>query len=232
MRLLLVRHAMPEMDPAVPPDRWRLAPAGRAAAAALRLPPHALLTASDQPKAVETVRLASGHPPPGPPGTPVRQDGPAASSPDGVRGVATRDAARERRHRDGDRDVPTRDRGRDGPGRAGARERLDRDGGSVLRDSRFAEVRHPPRWRPDHRALARAYVEGTAHDGWEPRHQVVARFGAAVAAHAARAGDRPLVVGTHGMAMTCWLADRRLLTVPPGEFWSALAFPQIVEVAV
>ena len=169
MRVLLVRHAMPDVDPAVPPRHWHLGPTGVAAAAALRLPPQALLVTSDEHKAAETVRHANGR----------RMS-------------------------------------------AGARR--------VLIDARFREVLRPARWHPEHRALARAYVEGAEHDGWEPRPQVIARFTAAITEYAARAHGRPLVVGTHGMAMTCWLAAHRLITGPPGEFWAALTFPQIVEV--
>ena len=157
MRLILVRHAMPEVDPAVPPHRWQLGPAGRAAARSLRLPPHARLVASDEPKAAETLRHA----------------------------------------------------------------------GPVRCDARFGEVRRTPAWRPDHRELARAYVDGAAHDGWEPHAAVVARFDAALAAHA---DTDVLVVGTHGMALTCWLAAHGRIDGPPGEFWAALSFPDLVEV--
>lgn len=147
-RLLLVRHAMPEA-----------VAQGRAAARSLRLPADALLVASDEPKAAQTLHEATG-------GTPV------------------------------------------------------------LVDAGFGEVRRPHGWLPDHRERARAYVDGVQHDGWEPRAAVVARFDAAIARHATP--GRTLVVGTHGMAATAWLAART--AIEPGPFWAALRFPDIVEI--
>jgi broad specificity phosphatase PhoE len=54
--LILVRHAMPELDPAVPHHDWHLGPAGRAAARELgaRLPREGRVVSSDEPKARET----------------------------------------------------------------------------------------------------------------------------------------------------------------------------------
>ncbi|MCM4080112.1 histidine phosphatase family protein [Paractinoplanes hotanensis] len=163
MRVILVRHAMPEADPARPPHLWRLGASGAAGARALSLPPGAWLVASTEPKAAETLQVATA-------------------------------------------------------------------GGHVLEDAGFDEVRRPHEWRDDHRERARAYVEGATPAGWEPRQQVAARFTAAVARHAARAGGGPLVVGTHGMALTTWLAAHQLITGPPGSFWAALAFPDVVTV--
>ena len=104
-------------------------------------------------------------------------------------------------------------------------------GAPVAIDAGFGEVRHPYLRSDQHRGHARAYVEGTCHDGWEPHRQVAARFDAAVARHAARAvrQHRALVVGTHGMAPTVWLATR--MTLPdPGQFWATLGFPDAVHV--
>jgi broad specificity phosphatase PhoE len=55
--LYLVRHAMPAVDPAADPATWPLGAPGLAAARALgqRLPPDALLLASDEPKAWQTL---------------------------------------------------------------------------------------------------------------------------------------------------------------------------------
>jgi broad specificity phosphatase PhoE len=60
MTLYLVRHAMPQVDPATDPATWPLGADGRAAARLLRrkLPPGAFLVASDEPKAWETVAPA------------------------------------------------------------------------------------------------------------------------------------------------------------------------------
>jgi broad specificity phosphatase PhoE len=58
--LYLVRHAMPAVDPAADPATWALSPAGRAAARDLgqSLPADALLLASDEPKAWQTLAPA------------------------------------------------------------------------------------------------------------------------------------------------------------------------------
>jgi broad specificity phosphatase PhoE len=53
----LVRHAMTVIQPDVPSDAWALSDDGRAAAAALDLPPLPVLT-SDEPKAIATAALA------------------------------------------------------------------------------------------------------------------------------------------------------------------------------
>lgn len=62
VRLVLVRHAMPEVRPDIPAPHWHLGEDGRLAARRLRhvLPAHAYLVASDEPKAVETLAEASG----------------------------------------------------------------------------------------------------------------------------------------------------------------------------
>jgi broad specificity phosphatase PhoE len=55
--LILVRHAMPAVDPDADPSAWPLGSAGRTAARQLagRLPRGALLVASDEPKAWQTL---------------------------------------------------------------------------------------------------------------------------------------------------------------------------------
>lgn len=104
-------------------------------------------------------------------------------------------------------------------------------GGAPVRvDADLGEVRRPHVWSADHRVLARAYVDGTCHQGWEPHREVVARFDAAVTRHAAQARDRVLVIGTHGMAPTVWLASRVRLRPDPGTFWSGLRFPDAIRV--
>jgi broad specificity phosphatase PhoE len=59
---IVIRHAMPELDPHVPPEEWRLGPAGREAARRLApvLPTRAYLVSSDEPKAMDTLREAAG----------------------------------------------------------------------------------------------------------------------------------------------------------------------------
>jgi broad specificity phosphatase PhoE len=98
----------------------------------------------------------------------------------------------------------------------------------VARDAGLGEVRRPRVWQPDHRMLARSYVEGDPPEGWEPRPEVVDRFDAAVARHASMASGRRPVFGTHGMALTVWLADRVRLDPDPAAFWAALRFPDLI----
>ena len=63
--LILVKHAMPEIETDVPASQWRLSTAGRAAAASLarQLEPYAPLDlfSSPEPKACETAQIVSQH---------------------------------------------------------------------------------------------------------------------------------------------------------------------------
>jgi broad specificity phosphatase PhoE len=163
--LLLVRHARPAVDPAVPSEHWELGPDGRAAARALRprLPSPGSFVASPEPK---------------------------------------------------------------------ARQTLEEVADEVAIEAGFAEVRRPYVWGDDYRGIARAYVEGVRHDGWEAHQDVIARFDAAVVRHASIAAARntTLIVGTHGLAPTVWLASRYRLEPNPATFWAALQFPDVIEV--
>jgi broad specificity phosphatase PhoE len=160
--LVLVRHAMPAYSENVPADEWVLSDDGRAAAERLcaGLPAGALLAASEEPKAWQTLEPA----------------------------------------------------------------------GDVVRDRRLGEVyRANEPWDGPFRALRQAYVEGVDHAGWEPRSTVVERFDAAVTEFLVRAGGGPVIVASHGMAMTVWLSARIGLA-HPGAFWAALQFPDAIEV--
>jgi broad specificity phosphatase PhoE len=160
VKLIAVRHAMPVVDPATPPESWTLSDDGLSAAAAMRLPSPAYLVASEEPKAYQTL-------------------------------------------------------GSFGP---------------VIRDARLGEIRREGEpFHGNFRELRYEYVSGADHPGWEPRADAVARFDAAVAFHLAQAGDRPLVLATHGMVLTLWLTARTGLAAP-GEFWSALRFPDALAV--
>lgn len=63
-RVILIRHAMPVLDPTMRPAEWALSDEGRVAARNLagRLPIRATVLASSERKAQETLHLASGHP--------------------------------------------------------------------------------------------------------------------------------------------------------------------------
>ena len=54
-------------------------------------------------------------------------------------------------------------------------------------------------------------------------------FDAGINDHWVRAAGRPLVVASHGMAMTLWLTARIGLDAP-GAFWSSLRLPDVLAV--
>jgi broad specificity phosphatase PhoE len=101
--------------------------------------------------------------------------------------------------------------------------------GQVFTDIRFNEVVRDEPYHGDFRARRRGFLTGTDHPGWEPRDRVVARFDAGIRHWRARAATRPLVVATHGMAMTLWLADAVDLA-DPASFWADLRLPDVFEV--
>jgi 2,3-bisphosphoglycerate-dependent phosphoglycerate mutase len=95
--------------------------------------------------------------------------------------------------------------------------------GSPVTDPRFDEIGRIEAYADDFRTARRAYVEGADHPDWEPREDVVRRFAAGIADHYAGTG-RPVVIATHGMAMTLWLTAT--IGLPdPGGFWAGLTFP-------
>jgi broad specificity phosphatase PhoE len=168
-RVIVVRHAMPTVDPQVPAEEWQLAQESRVAARLMRL--HvchpAYYVTSTEPKAAQTMQEIAG-------------------------------AQR------------------------------------VVRDEGLAEVHRPHVWFTDggYHAAALSYARGECPDGWEPRDQVIARFDAAVVRHATAAAEqnRTLVIGTHGLAPTVWMASRYRLGTDPARFWADLRFPDIVEI--
>lgn len=163
VKLFLVRHAMPVFGPDVPAAAWELSSEGwcEARALARALPADALLIASREPKARQTLE-------------------------------------------------PT---------------------GSVHSDERFDEVARDEPYEGDFRARRRAYVTGTDYTGWEARDQVVARFAEGMRFWTARADGRPLVIASHGMAMTLWLTSTVGLA-DPGAFWAGLRLPDLLTVDV
>jgi broad specificity phosphatase PhoE len=101
-------------------------------------------------------------------------------------------------------------------------------------DAGLVEVRRPQVWSDNstYRSTARSYIEGIVPDGWEPHNQVIGRFDHAIVCHAsaATAQARTLVIGSHGLAATLWLASRYHLEPDPSGFWAALRFPDVIEV--
>lgn len=168
-RVIIVRHAMPAVDPEVPADRWPLAWDSRVAARLLRLHVShpAYYVASTEPKAAQTMQEIAG-------------------------------AQR------------------------------------VVTDADLAEVHRPHIWFSDegYHAAALAYAGGVCPEGWEPQAEVITRFDAAVVRHAATAAaqGRTLIIGTHGLAPTVWMASRYELDCDPARFWSELRFPDVVEI--
>ncbi|NHN54421.1 histidine phosphatase family protein [Calidifontibacter sp. DB0510] len=104
---------------------------------------------------------------------------------------------------------------------------------SIVTDARFAEVCRPGEpFDADVRARRLAWIErrpDERHTGWETSAEAAARFEDGVRAHAT--GERPLVIGTHGMVLTAWLLSRGIVDpAEAGAYWSNLAFPDVVTV--
>lgn len=102
----------------------------------------------------------------------------------------------------------------------------------VERDHRFDEIaRTDEPWGGDFLRLRRLYVEGERHPGWESHQDAAGRFQAGVVAMQDRYGDRPMVIGTHGMVLTNWLVSIGAVgTADAAGFWSNLGFPDCLEV--
>jgi broad specificity phosphatase PhoE len=104
-------------------------------------------------------------------------------------------------------------------------------GGTLSVDARVAETRRPHVWDVDYRELARQYVAGHRHQGWEPHDAVIRRFDAAVRDGLGASQRAPLVVVNHGQALTLWLRSVGAVN-DPLRFWSELAFPDAWMVSV
>jgi broad specificity phosphatase PhoE len=102
-------------------------------------------------------------------------------------------------------------------------------GGSdaVRKDRRFNEVeRIAEPWGDDFREKRREYVSGTEHPGWESHRSVARRFQAAVDDHLGSCRGDPLVVASHGMAITIWLVSAGVIGPDrAAAFWLDLRFP-------
>jgi broad specificity phosphatase PhoE len=98
---------------------------------------------------------------------------------------------------------------------------------AAARDPRFNEVaRSGEPWGDGHRRLRRLYVQGAEHAGWETQSAVARRFDSGVRDHTRRAEGHPVVLVTHGMALTVWLVSQGIITPEDAaRFWSELEFP-------
>ena len=97
--------------------------------------------------------------------------------------------------------------------------------------TRVGEARRPARWHDDYRARASRYVSGQTYVGWEPHETVVRRFDAGVRAGLRARADAPLVIVSHGLALTLWLQSIGAVS-DVGTFWDELAFPDAFRVSV
>ena len=104
-------------------------------------------------------------------------------------------------------------------------------GGSVRVDGRIGEARRPGRWLDDYRARAFRYVSGQTYVGWEPHETVARRFDACVRAGLRARADAPLVIVSHGLALTLWLQSVGAVS-DVGAFWLELRFPDAFRVSV
>jgi broad specificity phosphatase PhoE len=94
----------------------------------------------------------------------------------------------------------------------------------VHEDDRLREAVRP--WiGTGYRAIAHRYLRGEQPEGWEPHDSVSDRVAAAVADAQRSAGAAPVVVVTHGLALSIHLGDRLGPDFDRESFWSRLAFP-------
>jgi broad specificity phosphatase PhoE len=112
-----------------------------------------------------------------------------------------------------------------------AEELVGAGGGTLSVDARVAETRRPHVWDANFAELARQFVGGHRHPGWETQDAVVSRFDAAVREALAASHGAPVVVVTHGQALTLWLRSVDAVDDGP-RFWSELAFPDAWTVSL
>lgn len=104
-------------------------------------------------------------------------------------------------------------------------------GGCVRVDDRMREARRPHRWDERHRDRARRYVGGQPYVGWEPQEAVARRFDAGVRAGIGTRDGAPLVVVSHGLALTLWLQSVGAVA-DVEAFWTSLSSPDAWSVGV
>lgn len=94
----------------------------------------------------------------------------------------------------------------------------------VVEDARLREAVRP--WiGPGYRAIAHRYLRGEQPEGWEPHAEVADRMAAAVGDAVAQTGAGPVVVVSHGLALSVHLGHRLGDDFDRESFWSGLAFP-------
>jgi broad specificity phosphatase PhoE len=103
---------------------------------------------------------------------------------------------------------------------------------AILQNPGFDEVRREEPFDDGYRSRRLAWVEGhhdERHAGWETPRETAARFGRAVTTHTVQGS--PLVIASHGMAITAWLVHGRRLVAAHNAvgFWTALSFPDVIE---
>jgi broad specificity phosphatase PhoE len=95
---------------------------------------------------------------------------------------------------------------------------------AVTLDERLREAVRP--WiGPGYRAVVHRYLRGELPDGWEPHAEVAARVASALADVSAVAAGQPIIVVSHGLALTVHLGERLGPAFDRESFWSGLAFP-------
>lgn len=96
-------------------------------------------------------------------------------------------------------------------------------------DVGFGEVDRPDVWDRDYREVAAGYLGGADEPGWEDRRAVTGRFAAAVA-RASSGTEQDIVIVSHGMAMTLWMAS--LSPIAAVDWWRALTFPDAWRIEI
>lgn len=97
-------------------------------------------------------------------------------------------------------------------------------GSELITDERLREAVRP--WiGPGYRAIVHRYLRGDLPEGWEPHDDVASRMAEAVSDAVAAAKDRPVVLVSHGLALSLHLGERLGRDFDRESFWRSLAFP-------
>jgi len=100
----------------------------------------------------------------------------------------------------------------------------ERWGAPVVGDARLREAVRP--WiGPGYRAVVHRYLRGEVLPEWEAHAAVAARVASALAEAVEQAAGRPVVVVSHGLALSIHLGERLGADFDREAFWSFLAFP-------